>query len=554
MTRTLLAVPSMLVAMCLVSGALIPLRAAEYFVSPSGNDANPGTLAAPFQTFHRGMEVLGVADTLTVRQGVYRLMDEDSSVKHITLILPGATEGAFPTIRGFPGEQAKILGSIHSAGQTWESVAGGLWRLPANFLVNDPKGMWNGERRVRHRMEFRNNLRSHAPTSALTDPGDWTKADASGQGCDEDNSGCFIYMRPVAQEIPSTEIYEFSQRAVFLAIGVSHLELEGLEFAYTQGTGVYLEGGDGQIVRNNWFCHHANGHENSIPIFISGGGALVEGNEVCDSAYWGGVPNSRGITFMFTDPDNPPTVRNNLLYDIGGPAIGSKGGAAKVLVERNVIRNSGIGVEGGHTRCQPDCVSGEAWIIRENLLIDNRRGISPQVSPSGGEQIYNNVFWENDIAIWMRFEHNDWSMLNNIFAGNERVIFVDNESGDSIDMKAALAVFASDNNLFFENLHDYFLRPDWFGGDEHGTGFSVAQMQASYGREMNSLGGQDPAFLDPAGEDFRLRQGSPAIGHGDGTPYGLPAVDLGAFPLGSLLFGDGFESGNTSQWSASVGE
>ena len=42
-----------------------------YYVSISGNDANPGTLAKPFKTIARGSKVLASGDTLLIRAGTY---------------------------------------------------------------------------------------------------------------------------------------------------------------------------------------------------------------------------------------------------------------------------------------------------------------------------------------------------------------------------------------------------------------------------------------------------------------------------------------------------
>ncbi len=89
-----------------------------------------------------------------------------------------------------------------------------------------------------------------------------------------------------------------------------------------------------------------------------------------------------------------------------------------------------------------------------------------------------------------------------------------------------------------------------FVGDEAGEIRGSAAVEA------------DPAFADAAAGDFHLTAGSPAIDQG--SPAAAPAVDydgaprpvgkapdLGAFELG--IFSDGFESGDVSAWSSSVG-
>lgn len=85
----------------------------EYFVSPSGNDANAGTnLTLPFRTIARGLRGASPAatsklkpgDTLTLRGGVYL-----EAVKISKLV---GTPGHEITIRSFPGERAVIDSGI----------------------------------------------------------------------------------------------------------------------------------------------------------------------------------------------------------------------------------------------------------------------------------------------------------------------------------------------------------------------------------------------------------------------------------------------------------
>ena len=47
------------------------LNAATYYVSPSGNDANPGTAAAPFRTVAKGVNVAAAGDTVILGNGTY---------------------------------------------------------------------------------------------------------------------------------------------------------------------------------------------------------------------------------------------------------------------------------------------------------------------------------------------------------------------------------------------------------------------------------------------------------------------------------------------------
>ena len=71
--------------------------AAPLYVSPSGNDSNPGTLTAPLATPGRALAVAGAGETVLLRSGTYS----------ITRSLIIAQRGL--TLRSYPGEWARIV-------------------------------------------------------------------------------------------------------------------------------------------------------------------------------------------------------------------------------------------------------------------------------------------------------------------------------------------------------------------------------------------------------------------------------------------------------------
>jgi len=48
------------------------LHAADYYVSPAGDDTDPGTLASPFKTIQRAADAMRAGDTCYIREGTYR--------------------------------------------------------------------------------------------------------------------------------------------------------------------------------------------------------------------------------------------------------------------------------------------------------------------------------------------------------------------------------------------------------------------------------------------------------------------------------------------------
>ncbi|MPY88606.1 MAG: hypothetical protein GEU99_11840 [Luteitalea sp.] len=91
----------------------------ECFVSPSGNDASPGTIAAPFATIAKGVSVLQAGDVLSLRGGVY--------VEPVVVAGKHGTETQPIVIRSYPGEQASIEGSLPEFralnNQDWERAS-----------------------------------------------------------------------------------------------------------------------------------------------------------------------------------------------------------------------------------------------------------------------------------------------------------------------------------------------------------------------------------------------------------------------------------------------
>jgi hypothetical protein len=73
-------------------------QAAEYYVSPTGADSNPGTLASPFATLQKGNDAASAGDTVWVRGGSY------SSTGQITLSKSGSSDSKRTKIWAYPGE------------------------------------------------------------------------------------------------------------------------------------------------------------------------------------------------------------------------------------------------------------------------------------------------------------------------------------------------------------------------------------------------------------------------------------------------------------------
>ncbi len=97
---------------------IAPHVATSYYVSPSGSDAWPGTLAQPFATVQFGASRLMAGDTLNIRAGDY----------HETVSLARSGTAAAPiTIQAYSGECPTLIGATPVAGP-WTVSSGAIYK------------------------------------------------------------------------------------------------------------------------------------------------------------------------------------------------------------------------------------------------------------------------------------------------------------------------------------------------------------------------------------------------------------------------------------------
>ncbi len=110
----------------LISLLSSPAFAAEYHVSPGGNDANDGSSKRPFKTISAAALVARPGDVITVHEGVYR--------ERVNPPRGGESDDRRIVYRTAPGEKAEIRGSEIVKG--WSKVQDGIWSvtLPNAFF------------------------------------------------------------------------------------------------------------------------------------------------------------------------------------------------------------------------------------------------------------------------------------------------------------------------------------------------------------------------------------------------------------------------------------
>jgi len=132
---------------------ITPTPSADFFVSPSGSDSNPGTFAQPFATIGRAQTgVRGILNGRTssvvvmVREGTYYLTQPLSFTS-----ADSGTPGVEISWQNYPGEAPVISGGERIT--NWTQGSGNQWTasLPAGTQYFEQL-FYNGERRLRPRI------------------------------------------------------------------------------------------------------------------------------------------------------------------------------------------------------------------------------------------------------------------------------------------------------------------------------------------------------------------------------------------------------------------
>jgi hypothetical protein len=99
------------------------VQSANYYVSKTGSNSNPGTTASPFLTINYGVSRLSAGDTLWVRAGVYDeslIYNVPSGASWTNKVRIAASPGAVVTMRPTSGNFVLAFAGSSNAGRTGE--------------------------------------------------------------------------------------------------------------------------------------------------------------------------------------------------------------------------------------------------------------------------------------------------------------------------------------------------------------------------------------------------------------------------------------------------
>lgn len=492
---------------CWLLGGLFnfPLASADYYVSPGGNNANPGSLASPWRTIQHAAETVPAGSTVFLREGIY-------SEKVEVHVSGNAIDGPI-VFKAYPGEEPVIDGTglpfdpvnsnalitiydqgyLRIEGLTLRNLKTAIrYLVPIGILVENES----------HHIELVDNVIHDIETNYHgLDGGDAHGIAVFGSAA-----------TPLSHIlIAGNELYD--------------LKLGSSEALVLNGNVTDFEVRDNVVRDCNNIAIDFIGYEGTGPTpavdrardGICRGNLVFHINSAFNPAY-GGNPVSGG----------GDTSAGGIYVD----------GGARLLIEGNIVHHANIGIElasehAGRTT--------EAITVRNNLLYHNSigglflGGYDRRRGATRNCLVENNTFFENDTRrdgngeLYLQFDVRGCTFRHNLLRTNGQGLLIGNpyteNSGNALDHQLYFAPNGS---------------REWQWKTVYHTGFQAYRNASN--QDGHSLFA-DPQFSDPSVHDFRLAPGSPGREQGipgyqpdpgDEDLIGAPRlsgtrVDLGAF-------------------------
>ncbi|WP_353177413.1 right-handed parallel beta-helix repeat-containing protein [Salinisphaera sp. T5B8] len=441
-----------MVAVVLCVGITAASHAAQYYVSPQGDDGNTGSRHSPWRSIAVALRHARAGDTVYLRAGRY----------HETVHMPrsGSRRHGMITLRNYPFETAVIDGSrsrVTHGEQGLVSIADRSYiriqglHLTAFHADDESVPMGVLVTGAGEHIELIDNHISAIETRQ--------------SGCEGNALGIAIYGR--------------RSDAALRHIRIAGNEVTQLKTGCSESISVNGNVTDFEIVGNTV---HDN---NNIGIDVIGHEGMAADPAV-DIARNGLIADN--IVYNISS-------RTNSAYPDGEMAAGGiyVDGGRDIVIERNRVFANDIGIElasenAGHAT--------RDVLVRNNLIYHNHRvglsigGYDPEVGTTADCRIEYNTFYKNDTAMsWggevvIQYNARDNVFENNIVYANAQAVFI------NYYVDSSASPLQSDHNLFYTEAGRRAGQWQWRGKHYDGMG---GYSRAS-GNDRNSLFGH-PRFV-----------------------------------------------------------
>jgi hypothetical protein len=287
---------------------------ATYYVSPTGSDSNPGTLASPFRTINHGVGVLHAGDIVYVRAGTY--------AESLINVIPSGTSWGVPvTVSAYPGESVTLQ---PASGQFVIEILGSSHYIVINGLNLD------GTHITRSAFLIQYSTGGIFPDHILFENAEVKNAPSQGVQVPAQNSAASTY-----DQFINLNVHNNTNGGIFISgnnILVDHCQ------SYQNGSygiQIYQSGGTNPLVASNNTVRYNKVHDDgSVGIGIYTG----DSNVAFDNLIW-----NNGIGISVEAGATHTLVYNNTLYQNtgdGGIRVGYTSPASSGTVIKNDLFNN----------------------------------------------------------------------------------------------------------------------------------------------------------------------------------------------------------------------
>jgi len=462
-------------SLLIILGMNLTALGQPYYVSPTGNNSNSGTLTEPWQTIQKAANSLAPGDTVYVRGGVYN--------EAVTLNVSGSAGNGSIVFQNYANEIPILDGSglvVAEADNGMILIVDQHHIIIKGFEIRNyssttpfvmPVGI--NIRGVAHHIQLRNNHIHHIATNAPVD-GDLMGADAH---------GIAVYGTSAIDSINN--------------IIIDGNELNDLTLGSSEG--LVLNGNVAVFTVSHNIVHDCN----NIGIDFIGF------EDVAPSAAYDQARNGN--------------VVDNIIYNIssyGNPAYGNEysaggiyvDGGRNIIVERNTVSQADIGIEiaSEHQGRATNFVT-----VRNNFLFNNRmagismggyddeRGSTENCIIVNNSLYYNGIGENGNQELLLQFDTRYNIIKNNIFYADEQSLLIGNPFSENVGN-------IIDYNIYFCASGQTGSEWEWKNNVYEGF---AAYISAS-GNDTHSLF-IDPQYTGLSVPDLHLLTTSPAINAGE---------------------------------------